>query len=231
MSALQFVDLQPCENSPCRIPAPRAARLNCGMTYITGHERSQTLLLAESLDDYVVPENPVRFIEVFASLDLAATGFAHVEAKPSWRPGPSPRADARRHGYQLAQLLAVQRAVSISALLPRCPICATAVWSGSAALCHQAHATVDTVILPATKCRLDYRLVSKRRPSVQSRVWCSAFCRQPLPSAPTSSQSQFQRQWTIEPCTGRPPLRLHLTFTSSCADAASDVLTDIRSWS
>ena len=35
------------------------------MTHITGHDRSQTLLLPEALDDYVGPENPVRFIEAF----------------------------------------------------------------------------------------------------------------------------------------------------------------------
>ena len=28
------------------------------MTHIAGHDRSQTLLLPESLDDYVDPENP-----------------------------------------------------------------------------------------------------------------------------------------------------------------------------
>jgi hypothetical protein len=32
------------------------------MTHIAGHDRSQTLLLPESLDDYVGTENPVRFI-------------------------------------------------------------------------------------------------------------------------------------------------------------------------
>ena len=35
------------------------------MTHITGHDRFQTLLLPESLDDYVGPDNPVRFIEAF----------------------------------------------------------------------------------------------------------------------------------------------------------------------
>jgi DNA-binding SARP family transcriptional activator len=35
------------------------------MTHITGHDRSQTLLLPESLDDYVGPENPVRFVDEF----------------------------------------------------------------------------------------------------------------------------------------------------------------------
>jgi hypothetical protein len=35
------------------------------MTRIAGSDRSQMLLLPESLDDYVGPENPVRFIEAF----------------------------------------------------------------------------------------------------------------------------------------------------------------------
>ena len=58
------------------------------MKHITGHERSQTLLLPESLDDYVGAENPVRFIEAFVDwLDLAAAGFAMVTAKVTGRPG------------------------------------------------------------------------------------------------------------------------------------------------
>jgi transposase len=61
------------------------------MTHITGHDRSQTLLLPESLDDYVGPENPVRFIEAFIdSLDLVAVGFARVHAKQSGLPGYAP---------------------------------------------------------------------------------------------------------------------------------------------
>ena len=31
-----------------------------GMTYISGHDRSQILLLPEVVDDYVRPDNPVR---------------------------------------------------------------------------------------------------------------------------------------------------------------------------
>jgi hypothetical protein len=47
------------------------------MCHIAGHDRSQTLLLPESLDEYVGPENPVRFIEAFVDgLDLTAAGFA-----------------------------------------------------------------------------------------------------------------------------------------------------------
>jgi transposase len=61
------------------------------MTHITGHDRSQTLLLPESLDDYVGPENPVRFIDAFVGwLDLASAGFARVQAKETGRPGYAP---------------------------------------------------------------------------------------------------------------------------------------------
>ena len=61
------------------------------MAHITGHDRSQVLLLPESLDDYVGPDNPVRFIEAFVDgLDLAAAGFDRVEARPTGRPGYRP---------------------------------------------------------------------------------------------------------------------------------------------
>ena len=61
------------------------------MTHITGHDRSQTLLLPESLDDYVGPENSVRFIDAFVGwLDLASAGFARVQAKETGRPGYAP---------------------------------------------------------------------------------------------------------------------------------------------
>ena len=60
------------------------------MTHIAGHDRSQTLLLPESLDEYVGPENPVRFIEAFVDgLDLAAAGFIRVAPKMTGRPGYS----------------------------------------------------------------------------------------------------------------------------------------------
>src|ERR1700710_1327745 len=61
------------------------------MSHIAGHDRSQTVLLPESLDEYVGPENPVRFIDAFADgLDLAAAGFARVIPKTAGRPAYAP---------------------------------------------------------------------------------------------------------------------------------------------
>jgi transposase len=62
------------------------------MAHIFGHDRSQTLLLPESVDDYVDPENPVRFIDAFVDgLDLAAAGFARVAPNTTGRPGYDPQ--------------------------------------------------------------------------------------------------------------------------------------------
>ena len=61
------------------------------MTHIAGHDRSQTLLLPETLDEYVGAENPVRVIEAFVDgLDLVAAGFARVTPKVTGRPGYAP---------------------------------------------------------------------------------------------------------------------------------------------
>jgi hypothetical protein len=57
------------------------------MSHITGHDRSQTLLLSESLDQNVGPENPVRCIVAFVDgLDLTAAGFIRVASKLTGRP-------------------------------------------------------------------------------------------------------------------------------------------------
>jgi transposase len=61
------------------------------MAHIPGYDRSQMLLLPETVDDYVGPDNPVRFIEAFVDgLDLEAAGFARVEPKATGRPGYAP---------------------------------------------------------------------------------------------------------------------------------------------
>jgi transposase len=61
------------------------------MARLAGHSRSQLLLLPEAVDDYVGPDNSVRFIEAFVDeLDLGATGFARVVPKATGRPGYDP---------------------------------------------------------------------------------------------------------------------------------------------
>jgi len=61
------------------------------MIHISGFERSQLLLLAEAVDDYVGFDDPVRFIDAFVDgLDLAVAGFRRVEPKATGRPGYAP---------------------------------------------------------------------------------------------------------------------------------------------
>src|ERR1700674_198460 len=61
------------------------------MTHLSGHDRSQLLLLPEAVDDYVGAGNPVRFIDAFVDgLDLAALGFGRTVPKATGRPGYAP---------------------------------------------------------------------------------------------------------------------------------------------
>lgn len=58
------------------------------MPHLQGHARTQSLLVPAAIDDYVGPDNPVRFIEAFVDqLDLEAAGFGRVRAKATGRPG------------------------------------------------------------------------------------------------------------------------------------------------
>lgn len=68
-----------------------AGAVSSGMAHISGFDRSQVLLLPEAVDDYVGPDNPVRFIDAFVDgLDLADAGFDHVAPKATGRPGYDP---------------------------------------------------------------------------------------------------------------------------------------------
>ena len=61
------------------------------MAHITGTDRAQVFLLPDTVDDYVGPDNPVRFIDAFVdSLDLAGAGFERAEPKETGRPGYDP---------------------------------------------------------------------------------------------------------------------------------------------
>ncbi len=58
------------------------------MNHRTGLDRSQVHLLPEALEDYIAPDNPVRFIDAFvASLDLFALGF--TKAIPAYTGAPA----------------------------------------------------------------------------------------------------------------------------------------------
>ena len=66
------------------------------MAHITGTDRTQVLLLPDTVDDYVGPDNPVRFIDAFVdSLALAGAGFERAEPKETGRPPRSPLPSVR----------------------------------------------------------------------------------------------------------------------------------------
>jgi transposase len=72
------------------------------MNHRRGLDRHQTLLLPERLEDYIAPDNPVRFLDAFvASLDVRALGFAHAVVQNTGSPPYDP-ADLLRlylYGY------------------------------------------------------------------------------------------------------------------------------------
>ena len=59
--------------------------------YIHGTDLEEVLLFPPSLDEYILPENPVRFIDAFVdSLDLADLGFTRATPAHTGRPGYGP---------------------------------------------------------------------------------------------------------------------------------------------
>lgn len=59
--------------------------------YITGSDRSQTVMFPPLVDDYVSNDNQVRFIEAYVeSLDLSELGFTHSVPKLTGRPSYAP---------------------------------------------------------------------------------------------------------------------------------------------
>lgn len=59
--------------------------------FVEGEDRRQSLLLPESLDDYVTEDNPVRVVEVFIEeLDLGALGFEGIQPAATGRPAYHP---------------------------------------------------------------------------------------------------------------------------------------------
>jgi len=61
------------------------------MPFISGTNREEVLLFPQAIDDYITPENPVRFIDAFiSSLDLAELGFTRVQPAATGRPAYDP---------------------------------------------------------------------------------------------------------------------------------------------
>jgi transposase len=59
--------------------------------HIQGCDRNQTLLLPNSVDDYIGPDNPIRFVDAFVGqLDMQEAGFFRVEPNETGRPGYHP---------------------------------------------------------------------------------------------------------------------------------------------
>lgn len=70
------------------------------MKHRAGLDRSQTLLFPERLEDYIGPENPVRFLDAFVgSLALPALGFAKARCADTGRPPYDPAALLKLYLY------------------------------------------------------------------------------------------------------------------------------------
>ena len=85
--------------------------------FVEGEDRSQSLLLPESLDDYVGEDNPVRVIEAFIeALDLSEIGFYGMTPAVTGRPAyhPSTMLKIYLYGY-----LSVQGVIAISRYIGR----------------------------------------------------------------------------------------------------------------
>ena len=62
------------------------------MKYIQGHDRNQTTLLPDSVEDLISKDNPVRFIDVFVDkMDIEGMGFKKSTPAETGRPSYDPR--------------------------------------------------------------------------------------------------------------------------------------------
>jgi transposase len=68
--------------------------------YVLGEDRSQVVLFPECLDDYILPESPIRFVDAFVErLDLGELGFQKAEPKDMGRPAYHPGLLLRLYVY------------------------------------------------------------------------------------------------------------------------------------
>lgn len=82
------------------------------MKHRAAHDRAQTLLLPEAVEDYVGPDHPVRFLDAFvAQLDLHTLGFAKAIPAHTGRPPYDPGDLLRLYLYGYGQRLRSSRAL------------------------------------------------------------------------------------------------------------------------
>ncbi len=92
--------------------------------YIKGDSREQALLLPEQLEDYVVADNPVRFIDAFVDrLDPMDCGFERCGPKATGRPGYDPLDMLKLYLYGYSN-----RVRSSRALERACHVNLEAIW-------------------------------------------------------------------------------------------------------
>ncbi len=70
------------------------------MSYISGVSRDQIVLFPEAMDDYISPENPVRFIDAFVEkINLSKQGFKKSIPAKTGRPAYNPKALLKLYIY------------------------------------------------------------------------------------------------------------------------------------
>ncbi len=61
-------------------------------SYVEGLSRNQTFLLPKTIEEYVEPDNPVRFIDAYVNtLDMEKLGFTHSTPQELGRPSYNPK--------------------------------------------------------------------------------------------------------------------------------------------
>ena len=76
------------------------AWVRCAVAHISGKDRAQLLLLPDAVEDYIGPDNPVRFVDAFVDgVDLSDAGFARVQPKATGCPGYDPADLLKRSIY------------------------------------------------------------------------------------------------------------------------------------
>jgi transposase len=61
-------------------------------SYVEGLSRNQTFLLPKTIEEYVAPDNPVRFIDAYVNtLDMEKLGFTHSTTQDLGRPAYNPK--------------------------------------------------------------------------------------------------------------------------------------------